>query len=232
METSLLELASIVVPAVLTLFVFSYLLGDNVLYRLAEHLFVGVALGYALVVAFHSILAPKLLLPLAEALSNGSTQQLLSLLVALVLGLLLLLRPARRFSWLGSISVAILLGVGAALAIAGALLGTFLPQVSAAADIRLHVPTYGPTLGLASGIAALLGTIAVLAYFHRTSGAEGGLPRLGGRVVQVFGRAGRWLILIAFSAILASTFLSRLSLLSGRLEFLIDAVRRLLGGMG
>lgn len=232
MEMNLLELASILVPAALTLFVFSYLLGDNVLYRLAEHLFVGVALGYALVVAFHSVLAPKLLLPLAEALRGGNTQQLLLLLVPLILGLLLLLRPVKSLSWLGSLSVAILLGVGAALAIAGALMGTLIPQVNAAADIRLHEPAYGPIVGLASGIAALIGTIAVLLYFHRSRGNQRGLSGAAEQVVQKVGDAGRWLIVIAFAAILASTFLSRLSLLSGRLEFLIDAVRRLLGGLG
>lgn len=35
-----------VVAAALTLMVFSYLLGNNPLYRLAQHLFVGVSIGY------------------------------------------------------------------------------------------------------------------------------------------------------------------------------------------
>jgi hypothetical protein len=232
MEANLLELAGILVPAALTLFVFSYLVGDNGLYRLAEHMFVGVAVGYALVVAFHTILGPKLLVPLADVLRSGNTQQLPVLLVPLVLGLLLLLRPTKSLSWFGSLSVAVLLGVGAALAIAGALIGTLIPQVTATADIRQYIPGYGPALGLASGIIALIGTIAVLLYFHRSSGGQSRLSGLSDKVVQTFGGAGRWLIVIAFGAILASTFLSRLSLLSGRLEFLIDAVRRLLGGLG
>jgi hypothetical protein len=45
METSLLDTVGTIVAIVLTLFVFSYLLGDNILYRLAEHIFVGVAVG-------------------------------------------------------------------------------------------------------------------------------------------------------------------------------------------
>ena len=47
------------VAAILTLMVYSYLLGDNFLYRMAEHLFVGVAVAYAVVIAYHSVLVPK-----------------------------------------------------------------------------------------------------------------------------------------------------------------------------
>jgi hypothetical protein len=48
--------------------------------------------------------------------------------------------------------------------------------------------------------------------------------------VRVWGGLGRWFILIAFGAILATTFTSRLSLLIGRMQFLLDSVRGLLGG--
>ena len=71
MDTSLLDLAGTLVAAILTLFVFSYLLGDNVLYRFTEHLFVGAAVGYATVVAFHAVISGKLLMPLVEALSEA-----------------------------------------------------------------------------------------------------------------------------------------------------------------
>ena len=47
--TAYLDAAGTWVAVILTLFVFSYLLGDNALYRLAEHIFVGVAVGYAAV---------------------------------------------------------------------------------------------------------------------------------------------------------------------------------------
>ncbi|MFN2167426.1 MAG: hypothetical protein ACK2U9_14310, partial [Anaerolineae bacterium] len=85
-----------------------YLLGDNVLFRLAEHIFVGVTVGYAVVVVFHNVLAPKLLLPVVQALSQGDWDQLLLLGISLLLGLLLLTKPLRRLSWLGTLSVAFL----------------------------------------------------------------------------------------------------------------------------
>lgn len=230
METNLLELAGTLVAVVLTLCVFSYLLGDNVLYRLAEHIFVGVAVGYAVVVAFHAVLAAKLLIPLSKALGEGDSNQVLFLAIPLVLGLLLLTKPFKSISWLGSLSVAFLLGVGAALAIAGALLGTLLPQVDATADLANYVEDYGPGLGLFSGIVALVGTIGVLLHFYFSAGQEGRLAGLRAGLVRLWGGLGRWFILVAFGAILATTFVSRLSLLAGRVQFLLDSVRGLLGG--
>ena len=128
METTLLDMAGTLVAIVLTLFVFSYLLGDNVLYRLAEYIFVGVTVGYAVVVAFHNILAPKLITPLIDALSSGDWGRLLLILIALIFGLLLLTKPFRSLSWLGNLSVAFLLGVGAHVAFFAICTKAFIPQ--------------------------------------------------------------------------------------------------------
>lgn len=230
METSLIDTMGTVVAIVLTLFVFSYLLGDNILYRLAEHIFVGVAVGYAVVVVFHNVLIPKLLTPLLEALGEGNWVQVLLLLVPLLFGLLLLTKPSKSLSWLGSLSVAFLLGVGAALAISGALLGTLLPQVDATADLSYYLERYGPGLGLFSGLVVLVGATGVLLHFHFSRGGEGPLFGLRDRLVLAWGGLGRWFILVAFGAILATTFMSRLSLLVGRVQFLLDSVRGLVGG--
>jgi hypothetical protein len=232
METSLLDLAGTLVAVVLTLFVFSYLLGDNFLFRLAEHMFIGVAVGYAVVIAFHSVLAPKLLTPLVQLLGAGNWGGVALMLIPLIFGLFLLTKPIRRLSWLGSLSVALLLGVGAALAIGGALLGTLLPQVSATADISRYLNRYGPGLGLISAVVIILGTIGVLLRFHFSAGGDGRLTQLRDRVVQTWGGLGQWFILIAFGTILATTFMSRMSLLAGRVQFLWDSVRNLIEGLG
>jgi hypothetical protein len=226
----LLDTIGLWVAVVLTLFVFSYLLGDNILYRLAEHIFVGVAVGYAVVIVFHNVLAPKLLTPMVEALSSRDWGRFVPLVVSLLMGLFLLTKPSRRLSWLGNLSVAVLLGVGAALAIAGALLGTLLPQIEATGDVTHHVARYGPGLGLFSGIVVLIGTAGVLLHFYFNANREGRLAGLRERIVQTWGGLGRWFILIGFAALLATTFLSRLSVLADRIQFLVDFVRGLFGG--
>jgi hypothetical protein len=226
----LLESAGTVVALVLTLFVFSYLLGDNILYRIAESIFVGVAVGYAVVVTFHNVVVPKLLLPLVSGLEAGNWGRVLLLFIALLLGFLLLTHPLRRLSWLGSISVAWLLGVGAALAIGGALLGTLLPQASAAADVTGPIESWGPGLGLFSTIVLLVGTLGAFLHFHFSTNRQARRTGWLDALVRTWGGLGRWFILVAFGAILATTFVSRLSFLTGRIQFLWDSVAGLLGG--
>ncbi len=227
MEATLLDTVGMWVAVILTLFVFSYLLGDNVLFRLAEHIFVGVAVGYAVVLVFHNVLAAKLFIPAMDALGQGGQQaQLLKAAIPLALGLLLLVKPSKRLSWLGSISVAFLLGVGAAVAIGGAIGGTLLPQINATGDLMRN----GPGLGLFNGLVVLAGTSGALLHFHFQAGREGRLAGLRNRLIQIWGGLGRWFIVVAFDTILTTTFMSRLSLLVGRIQFLLDSVRGLFGG--
>lgn len=234
---TLLDGAGPWVAVILTLVVFSYLLGDNVLYRLAEHIFVGVAVGYAVVIAFHSVIIPKLVSPTIDALQAQDSGRLTVLAITWLLGVLLFTKAFRRagfLPWLGSFSLATLLGVGAALAISGALLGTLRPQVDAASDLRLYMGTqqYSPALAWFSGVLVLVGTTGVLVHFYFGAGQKGPLAKLWTGVLRAWGGFGRWFILITFAALLATTFMGRLSLLVGRVQFLIDSIRGFIGGLG
>ncbi len=197
--------------ALLTILVYSYLLGDNPLYRLAEHIFIGSSVAYAVVVVIHGILGPLLLDPL----TSGETGEKLLAVVPLVLGLLLWTKLKTSWAWMGNLSVAFLLGVGAALAIGGALFGSILPQVQAtisAIDL----------VGLGKGLIIVVGTLSTLLYFHFAAGAKGGLSGIGAGFIRAWARLGRWFIMIAFGAIFANTVMARISLLIGRVRFLLD----------
>jgi hypothetical protein len=197
--------------ALLTIMVYSYLLGDNPLYRLAEHLFIGASVAYAVVVVIHGVLGPLLLKPL----TSGETGERLLAVVPLVLGLLLWTKLKTSWAWLGNFSVAFLLGVGAALAVGGALLGSILPQVRAtisAIDL----------FGLERGLIIVIGTLSTLLYFHFAAGTKGGLSGIGSGFIRAWARLGRWFIMIAFGAIFANTVMARISLLIGRVQFLLQ----------
>jgi len=197
--------------ALLTIMVYSYLLGDNPLYRLAEHVFIGSSVAYAVVVVIHGVLVPLLLAPLI----SGEMGERLLAAVPLVLGLLLWAKLKTSWAWLGNFSVAFLLGVGAALAIGGALLGSLLPQVRATSNaIDLS--------GLGNGLIIVIGTLSTLLYFHFVTSAEGGLSGIGTGFVRAWARFGRWFIMIAFGAIFANTVMARISLLIGRVQFLLE----------
>ena len=118
------ETAGLVAGAVLTLLIFSYLLGDNPLYRLAVHLFVGALVGYSFGIVFRDVLLDMVF---AQLLDDPSV-----VVVPLVLGILLLIKGLPRHAYIGNSSVAYLVGVGSAVALSGALLGTIVPQVGAA----------------------------------------------------------------------------------------------------
>ena len=51
-----IEFLSAALGLILTLLVFSYLIGDNPLFRIAIYLFIGVSSGYAASVVWHSVL--------------------------------------------------------------------------------------------------------------------------------------------------------------------------------
>jgi hypothetical protein len=120
----------------LTLMILSYLIGDNPLFRVAVYIFVGVSAGYAAAVAWWQVLFPRLVLPLL----TGSFFERLFALIALILGVLLLMKLTPRTSTLGNPSIAFLVGVSAAVAVGGAVMGTILPQTQASVNISCRVP--------------------------------------------------------------------------------------------
>ena len=69
------DLIGVLVGFTLTLFVFSYAWGDNPFFRIASHLFVGVAAGYATVIVIYNVILPQLIFPL---LSGNRGEMILS----------------------------------------------------------------------------------------------------------------------------------------------------------
>ena len=209
----MMDLIGVWVGAILTLLVFSYLLGDTPLFRIAQALFVGVAVGYGATVAIFLVLLPNLVDPL---LTN--TAHNWPLFIPLGLGLLLFTKLRTSWAPVGNLSIAFLFGVGGALAIGGALGGTLLPQLSAT------IVSLSPAQGLDTVVNNLLlvfGTIgAFLSFRFVTSTKRRPLRALDG-VARGWGKVGRWFVLIAFGAIFAGTAVSRISILIGRLYYLL-----------
>lgn len=208
------ELIGIWVSALLTVMVLSYLLGDNPLYRLAEHLFVGTAVGYAVLVAYYSLLRPKLVLPLLQAPLENWT-----LAVPLLLSLLLLARLNHKWHKVGVVPLAFLLGVGVALTVGGALFGSILPQT--VSTIQSVNPADGGWGLAVSNLILVVGTLSSLSYFYFTADGGAGLGRIKSGFLRAWRGVGKCFIMITFGAIFASTVMARLSLLIGRLQFLI-----------
>jgi hypothetical protein len=218
---TLADLAGMFLGLLLTLFIFSYIFGDNALFRLAIHIFIGAASGFAAVVAVYNVIWPQLIRPLLA----GSPQERLLLIVPLLLSLLLLTKASQRLAVLGSPVVAFLVGVGAATAIGGALLGTLFPQARATInlfDLQAMRQNGGLLPQMANAGVVLLGAVCTLAYFH-----FGAKPQPEGHAqrpapVEALAWVGRIFIAVTFGALFAGTYSAALTALIERLRFVAD----------
>jgi hypothetical protein len=212
-SSNIVDLITGGISFLLTLMVLSYLIGDNPAFRVAVNIFIGVAAGYTAAVAWHQVLYPRLIVPLA-------TGNLLTI-IPLVMGLLLLFKISPRTSRLGTPSMAFLVGVGAAVAIGGAVMGTLFPQTWA--SMRVFDLTGAGQYWLERLIEAifiLVGTVATLVYFHFGAKATAsGMQR--GKLVNGLGWLGQIFIAITFGVLFAGVFMAAMTALIKSLNSII-----------
>ena len=190
------------VGALVTLAVWSYLVGERTIFRLLQYLLAGLATGYLALLAIREILIPRLLVPLATDPAHHPLL-LIALAACVVLG---------GAAWLPHRMVAplagLLVGTSAAFALGGAVVGTILPQLGAGL-----VGRGSGASGLVNGLLALIITILVLIAFLR-GGPQG---RLTGRAAVL----GRWLLIGGIGAWFGFLIVTRLTLLVDRVGFLL-----------
>ena len=210
-----------------TLLILSYVVGDNAGFRMAIHAFVGVSAGYIVVIVLQQVIVDKMLLPLV----TGDILARVLSMFPLILSLLLLGKMSSRFEWLGRPVVALLVGVGTAAAVTGAVLGTLFPQVLAAGQLfDLHSsPSFGAVAGnLLTGIFALVGTIVTLAYFQFTVLSKNTASGRRGKIRSFFALLGQVFIAITLGAIFAGVLAAALTALVDRMQSLVSFVEVLL----
>src|SRR5688572_6931076 len=113
-----LDLISGVLSFLFTILILSYLIGDNPLFRIAVYLFVGVTAGYVASVIWWQVLTPRLFTPLLPAILTGSMVEKIIVLVPLLGSVFILMKISPRLSKIASITMAFLVGAGAAVIIA------------------------------------------------------------------------------------------------------------------
>ena len=226
-----LDLISGVIGLILTLMIFSYLIGDSPLFRIAVYIFVGVSAGYAAAVVWHQVLVPKLFRSL-QTTNLADPIQLIFILVPFVLCISLLTKLSPRIAWIGNFAMAVLVGVGAAAAVGGALLGTLIPQARAsmaALDFRSATSGTDALLGLVEGTVMLAGTTLTLASFHfSASRAPDGTAKRN-RILEIIAWVGRLFIAITLGVLFAGVYTAALTAMIERLGSIINFIRQLIG---
>jgi len=215
MNINVFDLISGLLGFILTLMVLSYLIGDNPLFRVAVYLFTGVSAGVVAVMAWNNVLWPQLVAPLL----SGAIDQLILLAAPALLGLLMLTKLSRPLARFGNISMAVMVGAGAAVAIAGALTGTLIPQGLSAINLPSLGDAFGDPSGtklqlLVEGVVALVATIATLVYFQFGVGAKSEGQR--GRFMGILAFVGQIFIGITLGAVFAGTYAAAITALIER----------------
>jgi hypothetical protein len=190
------------IGAFLTLMIFSFLYKDNPFYKFAEHLFVGVANGYYIVFYWQNALMPNLF----EPLSDGN----LVYLVPLLLGLMYFARFIPKIGWLVRIPIGFMIGWGAGISIPAYFQAFVLKQLEG--TIITPQSFKNPIDGVWAVI-ILIGVICTLVYFYFSKEHKG--------ILKPVSRLGILFIMIGFGASFGYTVMARVSLLIGRIQFLL-----------
>lgn len=223
----------------ITILILLYAFGDSPPFRLATHIFIGVASGYAGGVAWHSIVVPHLLAPL---LGNSAVPvSSVDLALRFVLVGLLLTKLSARTAAIGNPATAFLVAVGAATAVGGAIQGTIFPLTSSAGGIvsidTIHLLIGETTSGSLVIVARMLfmsailfGTITTLVYFHFSAKSLPNQTPQRHQIITIIALIGKFFIAITLGALFAGVLISSLDALIERLIFLWDTISLYLFG--
>jgi hypothetical protein len=184
------------VAAIGTLAMMSFAWRENPFYRAFEHIYIGISAGHATVMGWNNLQSS-----LIEPLSSGSNY---FVVIPLILGLLLYARFFRGYNWVSRYPMAVLVGIGTGLTIRGTI-GSQLVQQIQATMLKLNS---------IDNIIMVVGTVTTLLFFYFTLTREN-------KVVRVSGTIGKYVMMVAFGASFGNSVMSRMSMMIGRVQFLL-----------
>jgi len=117
-----------------------------------------------------------------------------------------------------------LVGVGAAVAVGGAVMGTILPQSLATMDALnfslMPAQGIGFTQFVVTGVFILVGTVSSLAYFHFHARPQPNRLPARRKGIEGLARVGEWFIAVTFGALFAGVYLAAASALASSITSL------------
>ncbi len=214
----------------LAIFLLSTLVKENVLSRLAQHILVGAAVGYAVVLVLRDVLWHQYLIPLQRAPLDAQTEWIQLALFGLVLlaGTLRIfeMRPrvlTRAFSIAALTPIALATGFGIAAVAIGSVQGTLAPQFLRAAAIgfrRGEAP-----IQLLTGAITLVVTSGVLIHLRNNPKRDfGEMPVWLRSIFGNWAAIGARAIWLVAGVVFARLIASRLSLLIGQMQWLVRSI--------
>jgi hypothetical protein len=183
------------IAAILTIGIFSFLWKDNPFYKFCEHLFVGVSVGYSIAVTWYNSVYPDLFNPL---------------IIPLILGLCYFARFIPKVSWLIRFPMAFVLGWASGVVIPAMLQTNVLKQMQ---GTFLTPGIFARWDTLLWAIISFVGVVCSVFYFFFSREHKGAL--------KVASQTGVVFLMVGFGASFGYTVMARMSLLIGRLQFVL-----------
>ncbi|MCK4957357.1 MAG: hypothetical protein KAS49_06950 [Candidatus Cloacimonetes bacterium] len=189
------EIISNTVAAFFTLSIFSFLYKDNPFYKFAEALFVGVSMGFAIPLVYENAFIPFVYTPIFLG-------HKFSLIIPSLLGLLYTFRFSKNLSWLSRYPIVFGMGI----------VGMGVPM-SIHSSVLVQMRSAMLPLDTVNTALIFIGTVTILLYFFFSKDHKG--------VYGKFTNVGVWFMMIGFGASFGYTVMARISLLIGRIQFLV-----------
>jgi hypothetical protein len=245
--TSWMEFVGVTLGALLTLGVYSFLYRENKISRLCEHIFLGVAGAFAIVLTWEDQLLPKWWTPLHDGAASLLVRLHLlhagppgeaaigHLTVAagigeVVVGVLAILLGAcwyfifsRRYLWLARLVMGIAIGATSGLAFKMSF-GAQMPQIISTIEKKsLYAKVADPVTGkVALSWAQSANNIIFVAILLCVMVYFFFSFEQKNRAVRGMSRFGRWCLMITFGAYFGNTVMARMSLFIERFQFITE----------
>ncbi len=205
-----------------TVAILSLVFKENKFYRLFEHIFLGLALGYDVYITISQILKPQFWDPMVH---DGQWP----LIMTVPLGLMFYGIYTQRFAWMSRVIFGVFFGLTAG-TIFRDFSQRFMPQVTKSFKPLVPPPPVpGESHVLLHQISFVLNNalflvilVSVLFYFFFAFEQQN-------RAVRGTARFGRWILMFSFGAIFGSTIMTRMALLIDRMYFLFHDWLRIAG---
>jgi hypothetical protein len=177
---------------------------ENPLYRIAEHIFIGAAAGYAIVLGLSSVYT-KAIVPM----SVGN----FTYIIPLILGLLIFGVLSKRHYWIGRYPIALLVGAGTGLSIRA------MPKANIIAQIAPTLSIVSEDISITiSNIILWIAVFSAIIYFIFTIQYKGTY----GKTFENIGKIGRYLMFAAFGTSYGGTIMTRLAILIPQVQRLVS----------
>ncbi len=196
------EQTGLYVGALLTIMTWSYLYKENPLYRIAEHLVVGLTTAYGIGYVYHNTIKPTIE---KDILQDGRYL----LIIPILLGLMIYGRYHKDWVWLSRIPMAFWIGYGAGYTLA------YQPAIFMRQIFDSFISFRGATAAATfNQIIYALVVISVLIFFIFTIKRDD-------RAVKNVALFGRYALMVAFGSAYGSITMAYLSLIIGRLQYVL-----------